>query len=710
MSFDKIFSLINKLNENDFGPGRAKYVGGDAKLVAVPENRDTLKVKVIGFQDYIVNGRLTVGGFDGILTWLRTQPDIIDYYYKLNDLKNYFVVYEVTKDNDLTEKQVFRFTIVERKTVPTLSPSINHVTLEELQAIQKGMGPKDLVVDPGTKVIDPKATVQQQTYGLTLPVLATAIDKNKNTVLIKFFTDAYLKIKKDPNVSSHAGLAKVKAEINSGELGKATTAFLYALNAGFGVKDWSGEEVEKNLTTALTTKISAITESKGTGFFLHPNGQSLIMEAADLASSGFDSNAFVAGFNQALGGVGGTANTGDVVVPAEGFKYDSTGRLKNAELQKFQDIMMKNLPTYAGGALKSKPAVAAFLRTKADGIYGGKTKGLIGYLKIGLTDPKYPDNDDTTIKADFVNRMLKEFNLVKENRTYIGLDGYSIVIEGFDTGAADTGTGGGGGGGGGRRVVVNQGDNTANNTKSSTKIRGIENSYEYIVQNGFWMFRPKGSNDAWKKAMTASNLATLISKFPEDGGSYIRPTTPEYMYKPENGVWKVFQGGKWVEANDTSQKELKDLYGLGTADKKSTVKSLTTDQIDKEHVEIALQIKAYFPKTYDSQSFFYPWIDSYGGDDEKGAWIGFKKACGTGEKAPLNRLKKTLAAINLMGEGPEKDRLKQNQARLSGIFTNTADGSFYYKFMYGKFYTEYSIRLTKNDGTIRIITVDTDFG
>ena len=566
MSFDKIFSLRNKINENVFGPGKAKVVSDGNKIVANPIDRNSLKVKAVGYQDMIIQGRLTTEGFNGILNWLTRQPDIIDYYYKLRDLKTNFVVYEIMKDVEAFDKQVFKFTIVERSTLPALSPSVNHVSLEEVQMIQKGMGPKDLVVSPSQQLLNDPNKVDLKKTGLTFPIMAAAIPGNKNTNLVAFFRDAYLKIKQEPNVSNYAGLANVKAEINKGELGKATQAFLYALNAGFNIKDWSGEEIAADLTEALATALMRVStvKTESSNYFLHPNGYSLIKEASAIA--GFDPNAFVAGFDQAIKGMGGgTSNTGGIAVPAEGFKYDSTGRLKNAELQKFQEILMKNLPTYDGGALKTKPAVAAFLRTKADGIYGGKTKGLIDYLKIGLTDPKYPDNDDTTIKADFVNRMLREFKVVTENKTYIGLDGRTLIIEGFDTDAADTGTGGGGGGnrGSGGTAVKKEVE-----TKVDSKAEFLQgkDDYSYFLKDNVW-YSKKG-NGPLQILLNPDSIKKLIAKA---GGNYIKivntngvpARADKHIYKLENKEWKVSLNGvgSWEKVNDP--KELIAAYGTG---------------------------------------------------------------------------------------------------------------------------------------------------
>jgi ABC-type sugar transport system ATPase subunit len=68
------------------------------------------------------------------------------------------------------------------------------------------------------------------------------------------------------------------------------------LNAGFNIKDWSGEEIAADLTEALATALMRVStvKTESSNYFLHPNGYSLIKEASSIA--GFDPNAFVAGF------------------------------------------------------------------------------------------------------------------------------------------------------------------------------------------------------------------------------------------------------------------------------------------------------------------------------------------------------------------------------------------------------------------------------
>lgn len=587
MSFDKIFSLSNKLNENAFGPGKAKVVSDGNKVVATPIDRNSFKVKAVGYQDMIVQGRLTPAGFNGILNWLKQQPDIIDYYYKLNDLKNHFLVYQILKDKDAFEKQVFQFTIVERSTVPALSPAVNHVSLEELESIQKGIGPKDLVVSPSQQILGKQGADPVKATGLTFPIAASAIPGNKNTNLVNFVRDAYLKVKQDPNVSSYSGLAAVKSEINKGELGKNSQAFIYALNSGFGIKDWSGEEVETNLTAALVTKLSASPQVKNESadYFLHPNGTQLIKEDTE-ALPGFDSNAFVTGFDQALKGLGGgSSNTGGIVVPAEGFKYDASFKLKNAELQKFQEILMKNLPTYAGGALKNRPPVAAFLRTKADGIYGNKTRDLIGYLKVGLTDPKYPDNDNSTIKADFVNRMLKEFKLIQERKTYLGIDGHSIIIEGFDAGAADVATGvsSSSSSGSSNRQVVKK-DDTVKVDSNARFLQG-KDDYSYFIKDKVWYY--KKGNGPLEILLNADSIKKLIEREPNAGAHYIKiannngvlSRADKHLYKLVNKAWNVSLNGTGPWEKVVDPKPLIATYGIGGTSSSSSGGKIGSDKM-----------------------------------------------------------------------------------------------------------------------------------
>lgn len=732
MSFDKIFSIVNKMNENRFGPGKAKVISDGNKIVANPIDRNSFTVKAVGYQDMIVQGRLTLAGFNGILNWLKQQPDIIDYYYKLNDLKNNFVAYEIVKDKDALDKQVFKFTVVERGTVPTLNPAVNYVSLEELQSIQKGIGPKELVVSQSQQLLGKQGVDPVKATGLTFPIVAASIPGNKNTNLVNFIRDAYLKVKQDPNVSSYAGLAAVKAEVNKGELGKSSQAFVYALNSAFGIKDWSGEEVETNLTAALATKLYAAptATAESASYFLHPNGRQLIKEDID-ALPGFSSNAFIAGFDQALKGLGGgPTNTGGIVVPAEGFKYDSTFKLKNAELQKFQEILMKNLPTYAGGALKSKPPVAAFLRTKADGIYGNKTRDLVGYLKIGLTDPKYPDNDNSTIKADFVNRMLKEFKVVQENKTYIGLDGYSIVIEGFDTGAADTGSGVSSGSSTPKKkasVPVNNGTPPASSSSSSSnassKIKQLQTNtvYEYFVKNGVWHYRKRGSKDAGNVVTTPASIKALITNYfnelkdgyfihlkKQNDGSFKRDD--DRLYRFANKKWEVKISGAWQTVENATP--LNQVYGtspVGSPKSSGSTNAMSAKDIFAKQKAIAVQIKGWW-----EGSEFSDYVGAVY-DDPEGAWSHFVNDLWPPIEKKLNTYRD---AIILLSDENQKTILNNNNARLREIKTGAGKGrtnslTFKEKVMnsFGTTNDIYSIELKDpTTGSNATINVDVDFG
>ena len=104
------FGDWRKLNEDDL-PGRERERGDkNNKIVAIPVDKSTLKLKIVNDADVIDgNGRMTIDGFDALLAWIQSQGEIISYYSALKDLTNNVVVYEVGKDND--RKQVIIFKI-----------------------------------------------------------------------------------------------------------------------------------------------------------------------------------------------------------------------------------------------------------------------------------------------------------------------------------------------------------------------------------------------------------------------------------------------------------------------------------------------------------------------------------------------------------------------------------------------------------------------
>ena len=720
MSFDKIFSMMYRLNENRFGPGKSKVVAGDSKLVAVPIDRDSLKVKLVGdMQDYIVSGRLTKPGFDGIINWLNQQPDIADYYYKLKDLKTYFIVYEILQDREDAligkDKQVFKFTIAERKAVPALNPAVSHVTREEVELIRSGGGAADLTIPVGTKALDGGTSGTSGVVGSTtvlttsqiqakngpLAVTAANIKGNADPKVIKFLLYAYNLVKKDPVANASPGMAKVKAELQAAKLDAATQAFVYALNAGFGVLDARFSEFpDDGITPDLITKVWAakvpVTKNESRGYFLHPNGYSLIKEDAS-AIIGFDADAFVAGFALKIEQM--KTKTGDITVPPEGFKFDN-GATKNPELLKFQTILKTNLPLWKNGAAKNLTVVKEFVSTKnpIDGGYGTRTQNLVFWLKDGLSDPRYPDTDKTTIKPDFVNRMLKEFNLIKESKSYRGLNSRGLISEDFDFDAAADSSGG-------STVVVTpkkekvvtpkvNKDGTPvvyvkKEDKKSGTTSGIfdlqsNSTWEYAVKNGVWHYRKKGSKDALALCGNPETIKTLINKYfnvakdgyfingTKDSGGFIKRSDERlYQFDKATSTWQVKLNGIWETVEKPAS--LVALYGTNpTVSGGSTSSSLAIDydSIYKGQLAIAKKIKGWF----DGASFnaYIGWVK----DDWYGAYQHMTGSLWTGIVSDLNKYDAEIAkALKLNASDPKALILQSNQNRIKEVKSGNGKGS-----------------------------------
>lgn len=743
MSFDKIFSMMYRLNENRFGPDRGKVVAGDSKLVAVPIDRDSLKVKLVGdMQDYIVSGRLTKSGFDGIINWLNQQPDIADYYYKLKDLKTYFIVYEILQDREDAligkDKQVFKFTIAERKAVPALNPAVSHVTQEEVELIRSGGGPADLTIPVGTKALDGGTSGTSGVAGNTAgslsveqikakggpsAVTAAGIKDNTDKKVIDLLTTAYNLIKGDAAAGTHPGMPKVRAELSADKLGSASQAFVYALNAGFGILDAKFQETpDTGINTSLISKIlttpKPVKVNDSRGYFLHPNGYSLIKEEASTII-GFDADAFVAGFNTALAAA--KTNTGDIVVPPEGFKFD-TGVTKNPELAKFQTILKANLLAAWGGAIAKIPAVTTFVKATADGGYGTRTRDLVGYLKVVLEGPKYDDSDPLVIKPDFVRRMLVEFKLIKESNSYLGIGSRGLIREGVNPAA-----GAAAGVGGtvvtpkvrtpkvdkdGNPVVYVKKEKAPEKSKlfdGSEVSRNLSFFPTYEFKNGttgIWYAKLKTDGPtAWS---IASNYAVnlLQTQYKADGGYWsLSPVAVGYDINKE-GRW-VLSKEPTIYADDTTIMKLNAAYPKAGQTQIQVSAGLTVAQIDALHIEVAKQVKTWIDTPVNLKPY-KGWKD-IGDDDEAGAWSAFKTAMsgGTGAATVNGKLTKAAQAIALTTSS-EKKRLESNQANLVNMW-NGKNNTMKNKFLGGTGDDVYVIRLGKADGSIWELAIDTDF-
>ena len=707
------FGDWKKINEADI-PGRERESGDkNNKIVAIPVDKSTLKLKIVNDADIIDgNGRITIDGFDALLAWIQSQGEIISYYSALKDLTNNVVVYEIGKDND--RKQVVIFKIYNKNALKMQDPSqpginsqVRFVSSTELAQALGGaiLNTKAIsnIVSGQTKGSGGAAGVS----GFKLPYSIAAMMDSTDPKLIDFVTLAYNKILTEPRAKTAPIMAKVRAEAGADKLGPASQLFIKALNAGFAIQDnkFAGEIENNEITQLLVDKITYVPTAESNSFYLDLSGTRIVESESDIIR-GFDSDVFIA----AAKNVPGTVSTGTTKVPEEGFKYGIKG---DAEFAKFQQLMLTNLPIYQGGALKAKAPIAAFLKTKADGIYGDKTKGMILYLKIGLSDPKYPDSDATTIKPDFVNRMLKEFKLVTESRTYLGLDGITVITEGFDTGAADSATGGGGGG---NRGTQNQGTQNQNNNASSKDIYEIEGKepYQYKVINSVWNTR-NGSKASWGVLVNPASISRLQRENPDAGGNFIklsknsagkleRSGTKVYRFTSTK-TWEVYINGKWSASNDTAA--LIATYGTNPLDVKNTgsgqkpvVSSTDIKTIDESFKKISKEIKDLFSNS----AFWQKWKSGWG-DSEEDAIVGFQEWWDLNIANKLTTLKKS---VNSVTDATLKAKYNKNFDYFKTMRWSTDDDTLLDCLEGSNDTNDFSWTIYLSDGS-KSYTVDTDF-
>ena len=590
------FSKWKKLNEQDV-PGRERERGSNSnKVVAIPVDKTTLKLKVVNDADIIdAEGRLMIDaggkpvGFNALINWIKSQGEIIKYYSTLNDLTNNIVVYSITKDND--RKQVIIFKIYSKTQLSSqdpaakgINPQVQYVRQDELSKAMAGT----ILNSPGLNKL---TTPIKSATDLILPIESRAILNSTDSKLIQFIVTVYNKIKKDPIVSNNPIMAKVKTEVVGKKLGPDTILFIKGVNAGFGILDAQfREDPETGITKDLYDKINSLAESKKV--FLSLNAERLV-ESESTVILGFDVDKFIE-----VVGTGVTGNkTGGIVVPPDGFRYGIRG---DVEFKKFQDILVAKLPTYAGGAVAKHAPVANFIKAvPMKGDYGDRTKLLIQYLKVGLTNPTYNDHDAQVIKADFVERMLREFNIVTENTQYIGLDGFSLVIEGFDAAAAD------------QYVTATSTVSTQVNTQTtqSTALKSSKEytlpgkSYTYKAEGGFWKFK---TGNTWTKVANPASIKELMEKYPkaESGGNYMivpagdfakdwADSKAAYIYKKSGDAWQWSTPGpaRWTTVTDKESLEYLNKYYGGVASTTSTTSTSSTATVGKISADQFGQIK-----------------------------------------------------------------------------------------------------------------------
>jgi hypothetical protein len=596
------------------------------KVVLTPKDSRTLQIKIVNDADVLTaDQKLTPSGFTAIVNFIKQQPAIINDYPALNDLTTNLVVYTVSKDTE--RKQLITFTIGSKAEIGGINSQVKYVRQDELELAKTGA-----ILNTGETAAISAST---STATFTVPVESSKIKDSTDSKLITWMKETYRKIMKDPIAAANPIMAKVKKELGANKLGNDSQVFVMGLNGGYGIFDWSGEDLETGITQKLLDKVAMTPAVLESSLFLGLNGQRLVEELSTTVV-GFDPDKFNGEITRAQAEA--ELDTGGIKVPAEGFKYGLRG---DAEFKKFQDILVKYLPTYSSGALAAVGHVKNFVAAvPMVGDYGDKTKALIQFLKAGLVDPKYPDNDSLTIKSDFVNRMLKEFGQVTESHSYISLDGSSLINEGFDVaaGTAVAGTGtvavkkkknkskGGGGG-------------SSSTAKASDiyHIQGKED-WEYTVVGKIPHTRKVGTS-AWVFLNNSTSIKKIIKKVTAakgNGYAYFPlwdKTTGKRLDKnlyTYNKGWLVWLDGAWEAVEGANLTKLINLYGKDpSASGGTTATAAATSNyasIDKKIKNTVARLTNLFSDVGKREYFseFKSYNPFYGGDDEAGAVKKFK--------------------------------------------------------------------------------------
>jgi hypothetical protein len=309
---------------------------------------------------------------------------------------------------------------------------------------------------------------------------------------------------------------------------------------------------------------------------------------------------------------------------------------------------------------------------------------MIAYLKIGLTDPKYPDNDATTIKPDFVNRMLKEFKLVKESNSYLGLDGVTIIMEGFDTGAADASTGGNSGTQ--NRGTQNRGTQNNNSNATATLSKDVfehplKPGWQYTLKNDIWYTR-NGAKDSWGILINPTSVKDMILTYGKKGyyiklkklntGKWDTAEDPIRKYRYANNQWELFINNSWIK--DPAPQLLITAYGSkpvasSTSQSSSTPGKATTAEVDKELLALGNSIKSFV----EGNNF-----DAYKGwdDDEESAWndVLYPKWTGDWKKKVSNIRSKVKASGSI--NSSDKGRYEKSLKNIEKMFTDGVGSTF----------------------------------
>jgi hypothetical protein len=296
----------------------------------------------------------------------------------------------------------------------------------------------------------------------------------------------------------------------------------------------------------------------------------------------------------------------------------------------------------------------------------------------------------------------------------LGLDGYTVIVEGFDVEAANTATG------------TVQRSNQANNGGTQRQENTVDNTivqlgsnseWEYKVVDGIWNYRKIGSGKPWSILTNPKSIKDLIKN--NKKGAYANldvngKRVDKRLYKIDGDAWKVYLNGKWNDlTNQDTIKYLNNYYKPTKSGTSSSVSSLSIADVDGLHKKIAKTIKSWFPEVGSEGPFAEfkssktATVFSLGivNDDETGAWEEFKRLWSTGESSIKVKLMKAQKGIDLLN-GESKQRCQKNQDLLAGIIKD--GGKFKEKFMGGTTDDNFTISLYQADGSPFKVTIDTD--
>lgn len=459
------FAKWQKLNEAEF-PGRTKQTAGfGQKIVGIPVDETSFKIKIINDLDVIdAAGKLTAGGWTSLLTWIKAQPKWLPYYPGLNDLTKNFVIYAVNKDND--RKQLITFTVMSRTSAPGLPATVQTVKQEELTALIKDASAANILADASKKAEDKKVdttvpaaadtkTEQTAGYTITKPVPFENLKTlGSDQALFKVVKDLFISLRAVPEIAKLPFFPKVKAEIKAGKIGDSSITLLKGLAAGFKLEDDLGDPLEE-VNQDLLNKIAMFTKKSATpaptaknerAYYLGLDGRSIFEQttsvlsptpapaptpaanspkSVDVATTSLPTGFNLADFIKVVGDVvaeAPTLTTGDIKLPKEGIVRGVVAK-KDPELIKAQQLLLDKL----GLVLSDDPTYTKFKKYGADGDFGPTTEKIVAMAKAGF---ELKDTDGSVITAELINKLLTD----KITESYLKLDG--SLFEKFNVDAA----------------------------------------------------------------------------------------------------------------------------------------------------------------------------------------------------------------------------------------------------------------------------------